>query len=195
MKFPLEITSKLLSIRTRLYVRDDDRKLMFYVRQKFLAVRENVQVYFDEDQRQLAFNIRSKQILDFNANYEITRASGERVGVLRRQGARSIWRASYEISDGNIVVATITEDNPWAKLIDSIIGEIPIIGMIIQLLLNPRYTVKDTEGNEWFRVIKRASVFERKFRIENLSGDISAQKASLAVPAILMMILLEGSRG
>ncbi len=197
MKYPLHITGKVFDISPQMYVRDDDGVLILYVRQKLLAFKERVNVFRDEKQTDLALTIKADRVLDFSAAYAIADAQGNKIGTLQRKGMRSIWRASYEITQGtdarNELLATITEVNPWVKLVDSILGEIPIIGTIISMLLNPTYILKNAQGHEIYRIEKRVSFLERKFSIYR-EGRAEGLE-TLFIPAILMLVLLEGNRG
>ncbi len=197
MKYPIQITGKVLAFAPQFFVRDADGTLIFYVRQKLFKLKEKVNLYRNEEQTDLALAITADRILDFNACYDIKVPMGSLLGTLERKGAKSIWRASYEISRGtdqrNELLATITEVNPWAKVLDSILGEIPIIGTLFSMLLNPAYALKNAKGFEVYRIEKRPSFFERKFVIEREGRPEGEEQ--LFIASILMMILLEGHRG
>jgi uncharacterized protein YxjI len=193
MKYPIEITGKVLAIAPQLYVRDADGVLILYVKQKLLAFKEKVNLFRDEKQTDLALSIKADRVIDFSANYSIYNAQGQAVGALRRKGMRSIWRASYEITQGNEVVATITELKPWVKVIDSILGQLPIIGVIISMMINPSYILKNAKDHEVYRIEKRVSFLERKFTIHREGRPEGLE--TLFIPAILMMVLLEDNRG
>jgi uncharacterized protein YxjI len=193
MKYPLEITGKILAIAPQLYVRDADGQLILYVKQKLLAFREKVELFRDEGQTKLAVTVRADRILDFSANYAIVDANGQVLGNLRRQGMRSIWRASYEVTSNGAVIGTISETNPWKKVIDSLLGQIPLLGVIISMLINPSYTFRDTNDAPVYRIDKRVSFLERKFTIYE-QGNAQGRE-TLLIPAVLMMILLEDDRG
>jgi uncharacterized protein YxjI len=193
MNYPLQITGKLIAIATQLYVREANGNLVYYVKQKLLAFRESVDVFRDEGQRDLALTIRADRLLDFSANYKISDANGVVQGNLRRQGMRSLWRASYEITQEGRSIATISETNPWKKVLDELLGSIPVLGVILSMIINPSYTLKDLAGKPVFRIDKRVSFFERKFTIYS-EGDAQGRD-QLYVTAILMMVLLEDNRG
>ncbi|ASC71150.1 hypothetical protein XM38_021000 [Halomicronema hongdechloris C2206] len=50
---------------------------------------------------------------DFSARYTFTDPQGMELGAIKRRGWRSIWRARYDIFDGDAVIFTIQEENPW----------------------------------------------------------------------------------
>jgi uncharacterized protein YxjI len=193
MKYPLEITGKVLAVAPQFYVRDADGQLILYIRQKLFAFKEKISLFRDEKQTDLALSIQADRIIDFSANYSITDTQGVKLGSIRRQGMRSIWRASYEVTKDQQVIATLTEIDPWKKVIDNLLGEIPIIGTIISMLVNPSFMLKSADGQNLYRITKEVSFLERKFKIHR-EGQVEGLE-TLYVPCVLMMILLEGNRG
>jgi hypothetical protein len=108
---------------------------------------------------------------------------------------KSLWRARYDICDGaDNPVLTISEENPWIKVIDALVGEVPIVGMFTGFVFNPTYIVKNTHDAIIMRFKKQPSMFESKFRLESLI-PISPEEEQRTVLSILMMVLLERRRG
>jgi hypothetical protein len=92
-------------------------------------------------------------------------------------------------------VFSIREENPWVKLFDGLVGQLPIIGMFTGYLLHPAYGVIETAtGKVALRAIKRPALFEGLYRVEQSSG-LSEDDERLALLALLMMLLLERQRG
>ncbi len=101
-----------------------------------------------------------------------------------------MWKATYNILDaGGGDVGTIHEENPWLKVLDGFLNDIPFLGMLI----NPAYLV-DLRGQTVLRLQKQPAVFEGKFALEK-RGEFSEADERLLLPAIIMMLLLERSRG
>ncbi len=68
----------------------------------------------------------------------------------------------------------IHEENAWVKVIDGVIGEIPIVGMFTGYMFNPAYIVSRMDKTPIVRLQKQPALF--------LLG-------------VLTMTLLERSRG
>jgi hypothetical protein len=195
MIYPLELRFKLLAIASQIWVRDGDGHLLCYVKQKAFKLREAVKVYADEAQTQLLYAIGADRVIDFSAEYHIADAGGRQLGVIKRRGMRSLWRAHYEVSRAGQPVFSIQEENPWVKLIDGLIGEIPIIGMFTGYWLHPAYAVTDhATGSAALRVVKRPALFEGVYQVERKNA-LGEDDERLAIFAVLMMLLLERSRG
>lgn len=195
MNYPIDLTFKLLALASQIYIRDANGNLMGYVKQKLLKLKEDINVFADENQATILFNIKADRVLDFSARYNFTASNGQPLGSIKRQGMRSIWKANYEISDtsGNQVMQ-IHEESAWVKVADSLIGELPIIGMFTGYLFNPAYIVSRMDNSPVLRLQKQPAFFESKFQL-SAQGQMSESEETLVLLSALTMVLLERSRG
>ncbi|MEM1441932.1 MAG: hypothetical protein AAGF67_06290, partial [Verrucomicrobiota bacterium] len=116
-------------------------------------------------------------------------------GAIRRKGMRSLWRAHYEILDRETPEYEIREENGWIKVMDSIIGEIPILGTFAGYFFNPSYLVKRIDtGETVVRVTKQPAFWEGRFTLQQLDPIDERDQLRITL-SILMMVLLERSRG
>ncbi len=196
LNYPLNFKFKITTLSSDFNITDRNGNYVAYVRQKMFKLKEDVIVFSDEKRSVELFRIQANQWIDFNASYKITEpGSGKKFGRLARRGMRSLWKSQYDIYDENDRSKyQINEDNAWIKVIDGIIGEIPLVGMFSGYFLNPSYTVKDSSGKEFFRLKKMPSLFGRKFQLDRLI-DIDDEDESLVILSFLMMVLLERDRG
>jgi len=194
MNFPLKLKFKKLAFAPQISVTDADGVLRYYVKQKLFKLKEAVTVFGDREQRTPLYQIRADRIMDFRARYEITDAGGTPVGAVRREGARSIWRARYEVLRGDAVAMRIQEDDPWVKVLDSVLGGIPVVEFFTGYFLNPAYSVTRPDGTKVMRLVKEPALTEGRFRIEQHAA-MDPQEQELGVLSLLMMTLLEKERG
>jgi uncharacterized protein YxjI len=195
LAYPLDLRFKLIAIASQIYVRDATGSLRYYVRQKAFKLKEAVTVFADEAQRTPLYRIAADRVLDISARYTITSEAGRTLGALQRRGMRSIWRAHYEIQREGELAFVVTEENPWVKLIDGFVGEIPIVGMFTGYLLHPAYAVtRAAGGTRVLRIVKQPAFFEGRYRVEQVA-PMEDQEEELAVLSLLMMVLLERARG
>ncbi|MBW8361876.1 MAG: hypothetical protein K0M56_06780 [Kaistella sp.] len=196
LNYPLDFKFKISTLSSDFNITDKNGNYVAYVRQKMFKLKEDVIVFNDESKSKELFRIKANQWIDFNASYSITdQESGKNFGNLSRRGMRSLWKSQYDIADENGTTKfQINEDKGWIKVLDGVIGEIPVVGMFTGYFLNPSYTVKDTAGKEYFRLKKMPSLFGRRFQLDRLI-DINDEDESLVVLSFLMMVLLEKERG
>lgn len=194
MNYPLQISFKVLAIAQQLSVTDAQGQLVFYVKQKAFKLKEAVTVFADAQQTRPLYTINADKVLDFSARYHFRDGNGNSIGSVKRQGMKSIWKARYDILDGEAPVMMISEENGWVKVFDSLLGEIPIIGMFTGYFFHPAYRVTRPDGQPLLRLVKQPAFFEGKFIIEQ-QGQLSPIEETRALLSVIMMILLERRRG
>ena len=196
LNYPLDFKFKITTLSSDFNIPDSAGNYVAYVREKIFKLKDDVIVYNDESKTEELFRIQANQWIDFNASFSISDLVNKKnFGRLARKGMRSIWKSQYDVLDANDVVKyQINEDNAWIKVLDGIVGEIPVVGMFTGYFLNPSYTVKDSSGREYFKLKKMPSLIGRRFQLDRLI-DIDDEDESLVVLSFLMMVLLERSRG
>lgn len=194
MNYPLQLSFKLLAISTQVYVNDAAGRLAWYVKQKAFKLREAITVFADEGQTMPLFYINADRRLDFSANYHFSDAHGNEFGLVKRDGMRSLWSAHYEIQAFNVASFEVHEANPWVKVLDSLIGELPVIGMFTGYLFHPAYVVTRGNGEVVMRLEKQPAFFESTFSIEKFVGLGEHEETSVLL-GLMMVVLLERARG
>jgi len=197
MQFPLTLNFKIVALAPQVYVRDAAGREILYVKQKLLKLKEKVRVFSDSSQSQQVYEINADRWLDWSARYTFTDSMGVVVGSVQRMGMRSLWKATYQIMDATgQPILVLEEANPWAKVLDSVLGEIPIIGIFTGYFIHPKYDVKRANsGQPALHVTKSRSFLESRFEIENTGGPLTQYEEVPAVLGLLMMVLLERQRG
>ena len=192
--YPLQFEFKITTLSSDFRITDKLGNSVGYVRQKLFKLREEVQIFENESRQNLRFTIKANQWLDFNASYGIKDTAGNSLGQISRRGMRSFWKATYDIADEtNITKYKVQEANPWIKMLDGLIDEIPLVGMLSGYFLNPSYDVLDQSGRQIFKLKKQPSFWGRKFELEK-TGD-SDNDETLIILSLMMMVLLERERG
>ena len=195
MDYPLRLSFKVLAIGHQLSVEDARGNLLWYVKQKVLALREAITVFADRERTLPLFRIQANRVIDFNAVYRMSvEETGEDLGAVRRRGARSLWRAHYEVHAGAGVAFVVREENPWTKLGDALLGEVPVLGLFSGYFFHPRYLLARPDGSELFRLEKRPALWEGRFDISRL-GEMSPEEERLGLLSLMVTVLMEKRRG
>jgi hypothetical protein len=192
MNFPLDFTFKVVAFAPQFSVTNASGSEICYVRQKAFNLREKIEVFKDSSQSQLISLIQADRIIDFSAAYHFTDAEGLTYGSVKRRGLQSLWSTRYEVQDNGQDTYTIQEDNPWVKVIDGLVGEIPILNMFTGYFFNPKYNVVNKQGQTCYVLSKQPSFFGRSFKLEQRQAT---NDDLLVVMSLIMMILLERRRG
>lgn len=195
MNYPLNITFKISTISNDFIIEDANGEMQAYVRQKLFKLKEQIQVFKNESRAEVMFKINANKWLDFSASYQFSDAADKLLGRVVRRGWKSIWKAHYEIYDNNDMQEfLISEQNPWTKVWDSLMGEIPILNFFTGYFFHPSYGVTRPDGTVVAQLRKVKSFFGRRFVVEKL-GNFTPAEENRIMLGLMMMILLERQRG
>ncbi len=122
-----------LTGKVRLY--DSQSLLVMYSEQKMFKLREDIRVFADEGKSSEILTIKARNILDFSAAYDVMDSmTGEKVGVLRRKGIKSMLRDEWELLDAN--------DQPIGKLFEDNLSLALLRRFLLGTLLPQKYEIK-----------------------------------------------------
>ncbi len=104
---------KILSFAPKLYIWDQVGCTLAFVRQRVFALRDDVRVFTDETQSFELLRIKGRNIIDFGAAFDVMDSlNGQKAGVLKRRGWKSLLRAEWNILDAlDQEIGKIREDS------------------------------------------------------------------------------------
>lgn len=192
--YPLNLKFKVTTLANDFVVTDAQNRTVSYVRQKMFKFVDEVDIYSDETKSSQTHKIKANKWIDFSAAYAITNHKQENLGKVARKGWASIWKSKYEIFDAHDQHKfVIRERNAWVKVMDSMFGEIPLIGVLSGYVFNPKYDVKDLNNQVVFTLSKKPSFFGRKFELTKTTAKELPE--DLILLSLKMMLILERRRG
>ncbi len=196
IQYPLDLSFKLFALATQATVTDSSGRTVLYTKQKLFKFREHVEIWTDKSQGTRLAHIKANQLIDWSARYFSTDAQGGEIGSVGRRGWRSIWKAHYETFNpgDSSPDFSIQEENPWVKVADSILSDIPIIGMASGYFFQPSYLATRTHGQPVMRLTKQPAFWEGRFKIEKM-GELNPREELNLLLSYLMLVILERQRG
>ena len=196
LSYPLDFKFKVLTLAPQFSVTDAEGRALAFTRQKLFKLKEEVKVYRDDTQSDLRFRISADRWLDWSASYLFEDADGTDLGRVARQGARSLWKASYDVIDAaGEPRYTIRERSVMTRVFDNLLGEIPVLGLLTGYVFNPHYDIRDVATDEVVAVFSKVpSAIGRRFRLQR-TGELDGPAETQVVLSLMMMVLLERSRG
>ena len=196
MNYPLSLRFKLIALAPQIFVEDHTGKTVCYVKQKMFRLREKVEVFEDSARKTLLSTIAADRILDWSARYTFRDATDTAFGSVGRRGMRSLWSAHYDVfQPGSQAPAfSIREANPFTKIVDGLIGGIPVIGMLSGIFFHPVYVASRPDGQVVMKLTKQAAFFEGRFKVERLADMTSTEELSVLL-SFMMLTLLKRDRG
>jgi len=197
-QYPLNLRFKLIALAPRIIITDASGAEVLYVHQKTFKLKEDIRIYTDQSKTEEIFRINAEKIIDFSGRYNITEiAGGQEIGNIKAKGWRSIWKATYILSDAaDVQTHIIQEDNPWVKMADALFTEIPVVGMFSGYVLHPSYSVKSSEDAPGImQMVKEPGFFEGVYRIDLQDGAISYAEEIRSLIGLLLMVQFMRRRG
>lgn len=196
IRYPLTLSFKILALASQATVSDANGRVVLYTKQKLLKFREHVEIFTDNSRSTLLAEIKANKVIDWSARYHATDADGRAIGAIGRRGWRSLWKAHYEVFNPGDERPdfSIREENPGAKVVDALLGEIPILGMLTGYFCHPRYAATRADGSPAMRLTKQPAFFEGRFQIDK-PGELTPREELNLILSFLMLVLLERGRG
>ena len=96
-----------------------------FVRQKRMAIKEDIRFYADESETVELFRIKARSVMELGGRYDVTTPAGERVGVLGKVFGKSLLRSTWSIMDADEQELAIAKERSqfWAivrRVIDAV---------------------------------------------------------------------------
>ncbi len=72
-----------------------------FVRQKRMALKEDIRFFADENEGRELWRIKARSLMEFGGRYDVTTPEGEQIGVLGKVFGKSLLRSTWSIMDAN----------------------------------------------------------------------------------------------
>jgi uncharacterized protein YxjI len=70
-----------------------------FVRQKRMAIKEDIRFFADENEGRELWRIKARSMMEFGGRYDVTTPEGEKIGVLGKVFGKSLLRSTWSIMD------------------------------------------------------------------------------------------------
>jgi uncharacterized protein YxjI len=119
------LIDQLIRPMANLYRISADGAPVAFVRQKKLAIKEDIRFYADESQTEELFRIKARALMELGGRYDVTTPAGEKVGVLGKVFGKSLLRSTWSIMDANEQELAIAKERSqfWAiarRVVDAV---------------------------------------------------------------------------
>jgi hypothetical protein len=103
------LIKQLIRPMVNLYEVSSDGQPVAFVRQKRMALREDLRAFADESETHEVFRIKARSVVEIGGRYDVTGPDGEPVGALVKVFGASLLRSTWRIlgsQDEELFVAT-----------------------------------------------------------------------------------------
>jgi hypothetical protein len=137
-----------------------------FVRQKRMAIKEDIRFFRDENETEELFRIKARAVMELAARYDVTAPDGERIGVLGKVFGRSLFRSTWSVLDAQEQqLAVATERSQFWAIVRRVIDAVPY-GEFVPVLFHFRIDRGDQHLGDFTRPVG----FRDRYTLD-LSGD------------------------
>ncbi len=156
---------------------DENGILLLYSKQKAFKLREDFRVYTDERQADELLTIKTPQILDIGATYNIEDATtGQPVGAIRRRAIKSIFKDEWiYLSVSGSEIGRLTETSVLGAIVSRVVNLIP-----------QNYSITSAEGRQVATIKQHFNPFVLKYSMSIFDSADSIDRRLLIASGILL---------
>lgn len=106
------LVEQLIRPIANLYRVSADGQPVAFVRQKKLAIKEDLRFFEDEGETRELFRIKARSVFELRGTYDVTSADGQPIGALQKDFVASLGRSTWRVLDPQgSAVAVAREQN------------------------------------------------------------------------------------
>ena len=138
-----------------------------FVRQKRMAMKEDIRFFAREDESEELFRIKARSMMEVGGRYDVTTADGAKVGVLEKVFGKSLLRSTWRIHGENEQELAVAQERSmlWA-VVRRVIDAVPY-GEFVPILFH--FTIDTADGRHLGDFTRAVGVRDR-YTLD-LSGD------------------------
>jgi uncharacterized protein YxjI len=177
---------QVFALTGKLRFYNPQEQLVLYVEQKMFRLREDIRIYNDESKSQEVLLIKARNIIDFNAAYDVVDpAYNQKVGTFRRKGWRSMMRDEWEVMDVN--------DQVVGMLFEDSVGQAMLRRLLLGTLLPQNYdmTLGETRVAD---LHQRFNLFAYLMDLDFSMDPTRRLDRRLGIAAATLLAIIEGKQ-
>lgn len=161
---------------------DTAGQLQFFIKQKAFKLKEEINVFADEAQKEVRLTIKARSISDFGGGYDIVDATtGERIGGGKRAGFKSFFKDEWGILDA--------EGNEAGKVVET--GGFMIFLRKFMKIIPQQYEV--TWMGELVGTVKqRFNPFQLGYDVDFVEGTDFDPRVGVGM--VVLLLAIEGGK-
>ncbi len=137
------VVDQLIRPIANLYRISTDGQPVAFVRQKKLALKEDIRFFADESETTELFRIKARAMLELGGRYDVTTPDGERIGAVEKVFGRSLLRSTWRVVHADDRELGIAQERSqlWA-IVRRVIDVVPY-GYLVPIVFH--FTIDDGE--------------------------------------------------
>ena len=174
---------KIFSLAPCFYVQDELGNALAFLRKKVFTWKDDIRLFTDESQSMELLRIKARKIIDWGAAFDVTDSiNNQKVGVLKRQGWKSVLRKQWIIMDAlDQEIGRIREDS----------ATLAFVRRFIFALLPQSYTF-ELRGQAMGTATQNWNLFAPRMFVDFTADPGKQLDRRLAVAAVVLLMAIEG---
>jgi uncharacterized protein YxjI len=116
------VIEQLIRPIANLYRVSADGRPVAFVRQKKLAIKEDLRFFADEQETRELFRIKARSVFELRGTYDVTDAADGPIGALQKDFVTSLARSTWRVLDaGGSLLAIAREQNLFVALLRRVV--------------------------------------------------------------------------
>ncbi|MGH7202583.1 MAG: hypothetical protein ACREJB_18395 [Planctomycetaceae bacterium] len=180
------IRKKILTLfGAKFHIYNQEGGLIGFCQQKAFKLKEDIRIFTDESMQEQRLGINARSVFDIAAAYDVTDSkTGQRIGVLKRAGLKSIFRDEWTVFDEReIEVGKIMEENAWLAFVRR-------MHEMAAALIPQAYHFKDSAGREFAEMRTHMNPFVHKMTVA--VHDACPVHPLLVLAGGILIVAIEG---
>ena len=124
-----------------------------FVRQKRMAMKEDIRFFAHEDETDELFRIKARSMMEMGGRYDVTTPAGERIGVLEKVFGKSLLRSTWRILDASEQELAIAQERSLLFAVIRRVIDIVPYGEFVPVLFHFRIDRGEQQLGEFTRPI------------------------------------------
>jgi uncharacterized protein YxjI len=177
---------QVFALTGKLRFYNPQEQLVLFVEQKMFRLKEDIRVYGDESKTQEVLLIQARNIIDFNAAYDVVDvALNQKVGTLRRKGWSSMVRDEWEVLDAS--------DQVIGRLFEDSVGQALLRRLLLGSLLPQNYDMTLGEARV-ADLRQRFNLFAYNMDIDFTMDPARRLDRRIGIAAATLLAIIEGKQ-
>jgi len=148
-----------------------DGEPVCFVEQKRFTFKEDIRFFADDSKGVELMRLKARQRFDPRARYDVTDASGAKIGEIQKVFGRSLLRSTYTLFDASgEQTAEATEKSLGVAVFRRLVGFVPYVDAVSDWLPIPYHFVFTRDGRELGTHTRQAFKLRDTYTID-MSGD------------------------
>ena len=167
------------------HIYDPEGRVVFYSKLKAFKLKEDIRLYSDESMQTELLAIKARQIIDFSAAYDVVDSvTGEKAGVLKRKGFKSIFRDEWII---------MNEEDREKGIIKEESGFLAFVRRVITNIIPQKYH-GEIGGEKVCEFRQNFNPFVMKINLDFSADEKGLLDRRLGIAAAVLLCAVEGKQ-